>query len=221
MQPSYWLDLFTFETWTEFLAAGGTVSGFRENRWKTLQTIRPGDIFLCYLTGVSRWIGLLEVTGPAFKDTTPIWQRADFPARIPVRVLARLEPLHGVPVTEMRELSVFDDLKNPKAWTGRFRGSPYKWSEADGAAVVAAVRAAEAAPIERPFESSKLRKVPPLLGSRSALLAGQRAQFTWALNQYERAQTSDEKASYARQVPGDGACQGLHDRRDQSEQALP
>src|SRR3954453_17630576 len=152
MQPAYWLDLFTFETWTEFLSAGGTVSGFREKRWKTVQAMRPGDILLCYLTGVSRWIGLLEITGPAFKDIAPIWNIAEFPARVPVKVLAALEPLHGVPVIEMRQLSMFQDLKSPHAWTGRVRGSPQKWQPADGEAVVAAVREAATHPVERPFD---------------------------------------------------------------------
>jgi hypothetical protein len=35
MARSYWLDLFTGITWEEFLAAGGTVSGFRETQWTT------------------------------------------------------------------------------------------------------------------------------------------------------------------------------------------
>lgn len=55
----YWLDLFTGTTWNEFVAAGGDVSGFRENRWNTVQEIRPGDYLLCYLTGPSRSVAVL------------------------------------------------------------------------------------------------------------------------------------------------------------------
>jgi EVE domain len=77
---SYWLDLFTGTTWEEFLAAGGEVSGFRERRWKTVQQMKPGDYLLCYLTGISRWIGVLEVVSEPFKDTTPIWKDEAFPA---------------------------------------------------------------------------------------------------------------------------------------------
>lgn len=164
MKPTYWLDLFTHQTWTEFLAAGANVTGFRENRWKTLQAMKQGDILLCYLTGVSRWIGLLEVTGPAFEDTSPIWSASTFPARIPVKLLAKLNPLEAVPVIEMQDrLSIFQNLKSPHAWTGRFRGSPYKWDSADGEAVVAAILDAERNPVKRPFDQSKLRKVPPIL----------------------------------------------------------
>ena len=59
-KPTYWLDLFTGTTWKEFLDAGAKLSGFRERRWKTLQSIKQKDLFLCYLTGLSRFIGLLE-----------------------------------------------------------------------------------------------------------------------------------------------------------------
>src|SRR5215204_7777618 len=150
MTPSYWLDLFTFETWNEFLAAGGAVSGFRETRWKTVQKLKPGDILLCYLTGVGRWVGILEVAGPAFKDNAPIWKVSDFPARVPVKLIRKLDPVFGIPVIEMKsKLSVFQNLKNPHAWTGHFRGSPYRWNPKDGEAVVAAVIDAELHPVER------------------------------------------------------------------------
>lgn len=164
MAPQYWLDLFTYQTWQEFLAAGGTVSGFRENRWRTVQSMRPGDYLLCYLTGISRWIGLLEVTGPAFQSDKPIWKDAKFPARIPVRITAKLEPATGVPVLTMRDkLPLFENLKSPHAWTGYFRGSPAKWSNENSKIVVDAILAAVRDPIERPFDPAKLAKVPPIL----------------------------------------------------------
>ena len=65
---NYWLDLFTGVSWDEFRKAGSNVTGFRESRWNTLQKIKNGDIFLCYLTGVSRFVGLLQVTGKPFEQ---------------------------------------------------------------------------------------------------------------------------------------------------------
>src|SRR5579864_5067759 len=161
---NYWLDLFTNETWNEFLASGANVSGFSEGRWKTVQAIKSGDILLCYLTGVSRWIGFLEVTGNPFRDSKKIWSRSEFPARVPVKVVAKLDPETAVPVLEMRnQLSIFRNLKSPYAWTGRFRGSPSKWSIDDGRAIVEAVKAAVAKPVKRPFDPAKLSRVPPIL----------------------------------------------------------
>src|SRR5919108_1221068 len=81
---SYWLDLFTGTTWEEFLAAGADVTGFREKRWSTVQKIQPGDYLLCYLTGISRFVGLLEATSPAFRDSAPIWKDEEFPCRVRV-----------------------------------------------------------------------------------------------------------------------------------------
>jgi hypothetical protein len=72
MPRTYCLDLFTVETWKEFLDHGGNVSGFSEKRWTTVQKIKPGDYLLCYLTRVSRWVGLLEVVGKPFFDEEPI-----------------------------------------------------------------------------------------------------------------------------------------------------
>ena len=53
----YWFDLFTGVTWDEFRKHESKISGFRERRpttlQNTLQKTEPGDVFLCYLTGVS------------------------------------------------------------------------------------------------------------------------------------------------------------------------
>jgi len=165
-EGNYWLDLFTGTTWQQFLDAGGEVSGFREGRWKTVQKIKPGDVLLCYLTGLSRWVGLLEVTSEPFKDDAPIWGPDEFPCRVRVRILSALTPETAVPVLEMRDhLSVFKGLKNPHNWSGAFRGSPAKWRRSDGEAVAAAVQAAERDPVSRPIDKAKLGRRPRALQS--------------------------------------------------------
>jgi predicted RNA-binding protein len=154
---TYWLDLFTLETWQEFRDHGGHVSGFSEARFPTVKRMKPGDYLLCYLTRVSRWVGVLEVTGEAFYDESPIWQSQTFPSRVPVTPVITLDPEHGVPVLDMREeLSVFQGLDNPNRWSGPFRGSPARWKSADGDAIVSALREAEAHPVVRPL--GKVRK---------------------------------------------------------------
>ena len=168
MAPTYWLNLFSYKTWQEFLAAGGEVTGFRDARWPAVQRIKPGDRMLCYLTGVSRWIGLLEVTGPAFQDTTPIWQDNAFAARLPVRPVITLEPETAVPILTLKDrLSIFQNLSNPHAWTGRLRGSPSKWKSPDGEAIVAALEEAPRSPVRRPFDPAKLARKSPILRSAS------------------------------------------------------
>jgi len=156
---SFWLDLFTWETWSEFLNNGGKISGFREGRWTTVQRVATGDIFLCYLTGISRFVGVLEVTGQPFLDKSPIWKSAVFPARLPVKVLIQLKAETAVPVYALRDqLSFFQPDPDSAAWTGHFRGSPNRFNEADGRIILNALEQAQANPRELPFDPKKLQK---------------------------------------------------------------
>lgn len=160
-ERTYWLDLFTGTTWDEFLRAGASVSGFRERRRPSVQQMKPGDYLLCYLTGVSRWIGILEVTGIAFEDQTPIWNVDSFPCRVPVKALITLTPETAVPVLDLKDdLTIFRDLASPIAWGAHFRGSPVKWKASDGEAVLKAIERAHANPVSRPFDPRKLARTP-------------------------------------------------------------
>jgi len=158
---NYWLDLFTGVTWDEFKKAGGNVSGFRKSRWKSVQTIKPGDYLLCYLTGVSRFIGILEVTSKPFQDNSVIWEDEDFPSRLKVKPIVELTPETAIPVLELKDrLSFFENLTSPHAWTGQFRGSPTKWKISDGEAVTEALLEAKEHPVVRPVDKRKLKYRP-------------------------------------------------------------
>lgn len=164
---NYWLDLFTGATWNEFKDAGGKISGFRKSRWNTVQKIKPGDYFLCYLTGVSRFIGILEVVSEPFQDDSPIWSDEDFPCRLKVNIIVELTPEIAVPVHEFRDsLSFFQDLKSPHAWTGSFRASPAKWKTSDGETVVKALLEAKENPVIRPVDKRKLAYRPKAIKAK-------------------------------------------------------
>jgi len=158
----YWIDLFTWNTWQEFLNAGGQVSGFRETRWRSVQSMKQGDILLCYLTGLSRFVGALEVTGNAFKDKETIWGEDVFPSRVPVQVIISLLPEHAVPVVSLRDdLSYFQNMRSPHSWSGHFRGSPTEEKSQDAKVILSALESATNAPIYREYDARKLeRKVP-------------------------------------------------------------
>jgi hypothetical protein len=97
---TYWLDLFTGQTWQEFRDYGASVSGFRKRMHNAVERIKPGDILLCYLTGVMRWVGALKVHGRSQNRET-IWQFDEFPERLSVEPLVLLPPEHGVPMEEL------------------------------------------------------------------------------------------------------------------------
>lgn len=162
---TYWLDLFTPQTWEEFIKAGSSVSGFRESRWGFVQKMQKGDYLLCYLTGVGRWVGILEVTSTKpFTDETTIWKDDVFPCRVRVKPVVALDPETAVPVRDMKDvLSAFKTAKSDSyslARTGKFRGSPAKWSQSDGEAVLQAVMSAKKNPVKRPIDPAKLKYRP-------------------------------------------------------------
>ena len=98
---TYWLNLFTGKTWKEFRAAGAKLTGFREHNRARSKRIRTGDAFVCYLVGVKRWVGLLEIQSEAFHDETPIYEEEVFPVRFKVNPLVTLDPEHGVPMESL------------------------------------------------------------------------------------------------------------------------
>lgn len=158
-KPNYWLNLFTLETWEEFLKSGGNISGFRKNRESTAKKIKKGDFFLCYLVGVSRFIGILEVTSECFESENPkIWKYDSFPIRLEVKIVSKLKPETAIPINTLKnELSIFENMKSPNSWTGHVRGSPTKWKSDDGEKVVKSVLYAEQNPIIREIDPKKLK----------------------------------------------------------------
>lgn len=155
MARRYWLDLFTGTTWEEFLAAGGMVSGFRERRWKTVQRISVGDWLLCYATGISRWIGILAVTGEPFHGSDKIWGEDVFPARIPVEIVAQLTPENAVLASLLKERMSYYKPESPNVWNVHFRGSPALENQADGELVAQTILQAVEDPTPRPFSDAK------------------------------------------------------------------
>ncbi len=168
----YWLDLFTWKTWQEFLNVGANISGFSEHRWRSVQRIQPGDFLICYMTGLSRFFAILEVTGNPYRDNIPIWSEAIFPSRVSVKVSLELSPAHAVPVTNLQgKLSYFQNMKAPNSWSGHFRGSPVVEKQADAMAIIAALKDAEQNPIIRKFDERKLERRVPTFKTNEGLVS--------------------------------------------------
>jgi hypothetical protein len=168
---NYWIDLFTGTSWQEFIDAGGNISGFRESRWASVQKIEPGDYLICYLVGVSRFIGMLEVISKPYKGTTAIWKYDTFPCRLDVKIIIALTPETAIPIKDLQsELSIFLNLKKPKAWSGALRGSPSKWKQSDGEVILHALMETKENPVSRPVDQRKLSRKPQGLKTKIGLV---------------------------------------------------
>lgn len=157
----YWLDLFTGTTWKEFREAGASVSGFRKTRRKTVQSIKEGDILICYLTGVMRWVGVLEVIGLS-NDTRTIWNIDEFPERLDVRPIILLDPEYGIPMEELQGKVDFFQTESEKGYfKGFLRGSPIRFrKEADAELIISLLQQAKVNPVFHPVDAKKIARIP-------------------------------------------------------------
>src|SRR5688572_26438076 len=83
---AFYTDIFSPETYQAFERSARDISGFRESEQAAASRIVPGDIFVCYMTKLSRWFGLLEVLSKPFVERTPIFYAADDPFVVRFRV---------------------------------------------------------------------------------------------------------------------------------------
>ncbi|NJL95385.1 MAG: hypothetical protein HC915_17520, partial [Anaerolineae bacterium] len=149
-----WTAVYTWATWQEFLSAGGSITGFPERRWSTVQRIVPGDLILAYLLGISRYVGVLEVAGAPFKGYKPIWSSRLYPCRVPVQVRLALLPEYGVPVSALGgDLSYFQD---PRTWAVHFRTAPIEETAPDAEVILSALEAAAEEPLFRAYDPDRL-----------------------------------------------------------------
>lgn len=157
---NYWLDLFTGTTWDEFRKAGASVSGFRYRMRKIVSKIQQGDVLLCYMTGVKRWVGALEVLGPS-NDDRAIWSVADFPERLAVKPLVMVEAEYGVPMEHLEgRVSFYEGQSDRGKYKGIVRGSPRLMKNADAELILEMIRDAEASPKRRRVDPKQLGRKP-------------------------------------------------------------
>jgi predicted RNA-binding protein len=135
---TYFLDLFSPETYEAFTRSDRMVSGFRARQRRAASRVKVGDKLICYMTRLSRWIGVLEVLSKWYEDDSPIFYAQDDPfvIRFRVKPLAWLEKEKAIPIREDR---VWEGLtftrglnKSSHTWTGKLRSSLNRLTDSDG-----------------------------------------------------------------------------------------
>ncbi len=166
----YYTNLFSPETYEAFGRSGREISGFRMRQLSWAKRIKPGDRFVCYMTKLSRWIGVLEVMSEPFVDDAPLFydDGDPFVVRFKVRTIAWLPKDKTLPIHEKK---VWDGLSFTKgcvpsssAWTGKVRTSFNRLSDEDGAflesQILAQQHGGETYPIdEEGFQKLSLRQI--------------------------------------------------------------
>lgn len=164
---AYYIDLFSPETYLAFSNSNRQISGFRDRQRGTATNIKPGDTFICYMTKLSRWVGVLEISSEFFVDDQPIFVPANDPfvVRFQVSPKVWLKPEFGVPINNdicWKHLSFTKDLhRNSNAWTGMVRRSLTKLSEEDGRYLEALLTAQACDPQSYQLTSADKKKFLP------------------------------------------------------------
>ena len=163
---AYFLDLFTPETWNNFQqTTQSSVTGFRErHRRMAEERVSKGDTFLCYLTRLSRWCGVLQVKSEAYYDDSPIHDDPDpFTVRFKVEPVTILTPEYAIPIFEDEIWSKLSLTKRfergHRHWTGFFRNSLNKLEDSDGEYLVEMLQKQQADPRSYPLTEKDRRQL--------------------------------------------------------------
>lgn len=135
---AYYINLFSPDTHRMFTNSNQSVSGFRERQKNIAANIKVGDKLICYVTKLSRWIGVFEVASDFYVDESPIFTELNDPfiIRHKVKPLVWLNLNKGIPVNDKISWDTLSFTKYlPKkslAWTSMVRGSLRKLEDEDG-----------------------------------------------------------------------------------------
>jgi predicted RNA-binding protein len=162
---AYYLNLFSPETYEAFTRSDRSVSGFRPRHRPAAQRITPGDRFVCYMTKLSRWVGILQVESEPFIDDSPRF----YPDNDPFTVRFRVRPIHWLSrdkAIPIHEDQVWNRLsftkgqeKNSSTWTGKLRGSLVQLSEEDGRFLEEMIASSSSNDQAWPIEDSQWRRL--------------------------------------------------------------
>lgn len=99
---AYYINLFSPDTHKRFTDSDKTISGFRERQKNIVANIKIGDKLICYVTKLSYWIGVFEVTSDYFIDDKPIFNENNDPfvIRHKVKPLVWLYLVNDIPVND-------------------------------------------------------------------------------------------------------------------------
>ncbi|HEV7571621.1 MAG TPA: hypothetical protein VGQ21_08985, partial [Thermoanaerobaculia bacterium] len=158
-------DLFSPETSEAFSNSDRTISGFRPRQRNAALRVKAGDKLLCYVTKLSRWLGVLTVLEGPFIDDTPIFYAEDDPFVVRFRV----NPTVWLPVEKAIPIyadHVWDRLSFTKeyvrglsTWTGKIRASLAPLSEEDGTFLEQLLRAQSDGGQEYPIHKEEYGKL--------------------------------------------------------------
>jgi hypothetical protein len=144
---THYVTLFSPETYRRFSESKRDRAAVTLRQRKAAERVLPGDVLVAYLTGLSRWVGLFEVTGSAYQDSTPLFVEGDDPfvIRFPIKPHVFVGPEGGIPIHQdflWKKLSFTKGHElNSALWTASVRTSLTPLSPEDASLLDTSLRA--------------------------------------------------------------------------------
>jgi hypothetical protein len=161
----YFVHVFSPETYEAFSRSDRTVSGFGLRQQGIAGRLMAGDRLVCYMTKLSRWVGVLEVLEGPYVDETPLFfpDGDPFVVRFRVKPIAWLPVEKGLPIHEEHVWNALsftrDQSRSSARWTGKLRGSLVQLSESDGAFLQSAIEAQASGGETYPVDENEYRRL--------------------------------------------------------------
>lgn len=161
---TFFTDLFSPDTYETFTRSDQSVSGFSKHQLAWAKRVHQGDRFVCYMTKLGRWVGVLEALGECYPDDTLLFYPESDPyvIRFKVRPVVWLPKEQAIPI---REKHIWDTLSFTKgvdqkssAWTGKVRISLNKLSDEDGQFLQDQLLAQQSAGQRYPVDEDEYRR---------------------------------------------------------------
>ena len=129
----------TYSPWTYELALTNqnTKCGIPKRYLNLAKEVKIGDIFINYIIGISRFVGLYEISSKAhISEENLYYQNDPYPLQFDIKNFILLPLEHTVPIFESAiwdSLSITKGLeRSNKKWSGSFMGSFARLKDIDG-----------------------------------------------------------------------------------------
>ncbi len=166
---NYYVNLFSPETAEIFSRSGKNISGFRLTKKTYVENrkIGPGDRFICYVTRIQRFIGVLEVVSDPFVDSSPIFDKENDPFVLRFKVkpmvwlpLEKALPIHDKAIWNNLSFTkgLGDDSNN---WTYMVFSSPNHWPTGDCVFLEKKLLGQAEDQVDFPFSEDDQKKLKP------------------------------------------------------------
>lgn len=164
---NYYIDLFSPETALAFENSSQDISGFRISRKSYVRNkkIGPGDKFICYVTRLQRFIGVLQILSEPFEEKKPIFVKENDPfvLRFKVKPIVWLSLEKSLPIHNdflWNNLSFTKGLdKDSNKWTYMVFSSPRLWPKDDCIIIEQALLEQSMKQVNYPFSEDDYKKL--------------------------------------------------------------